>query len=231
MKMRERHELADGHHVDDERALADAADVDPAEDQRERDQERRAGPAGRQRRPVVAERDGGRRHDARLARGAREPLHPADLEADEIAERRARVEIRAAGRVEAAAQLGEAERDGERQQPDQDEADRAPRADLRRDLRRPEEDRAADHLVDAERGEVPASERALQRDHPTRLYHERSAALNLRAEDLRIYRGGLNFADAPAGRVGFFNSCAQLSTTTICLTVTAASSSRTIRKR
>ena len=83
--------------------------------------------------------------------------------ADEAAERRAGVEIGAAGAIEAAADFREAQRHGERGEPHQHEADRAPGADLRRDLRRHQEDRAADHLVDADRGEVPAPERAPQR--------------------------------------------------------------------
>ena len=64
-------------------------------------------------------------------------------------------------RVEAAADFGEAQRDRQRREAHQHEADRAPGADLRRDLRRHQEDRAADHLVDADRGEIPAPERAL----------------------------------------------------------------------
>ena len=121
----------------------------------------RARPARGGGRPVVAERDGDAGHHARLARRAREPLHPADLERREAAERRARVEIRSAGAVEAAADLGEAQRDRQRREAHQHEPDRrSTRADLRRDLRRHQEDRAADHLIDADRGQIPAAERA-----------------------------------------------------------------------
>ena len=88
-----------------------------------------------------------------------------DFERDEASERRARVEIRTAGAVEAAADFGEAQRHGERRDAHQHETDRTPRADLRRDLRGHEEDRAADHLIDADRRQVPAAERALQRRH------------------------------------------------------------------
>ena len=107
---------------------------------------------------VVTERDDGRRHDAGLTGGPREPLHPANLEADEIAEGRARVEVGAARGIEPAAQLREAERNRQRQEPDQDEADRAPGADLRRHLRGPEKDRRSP--VDAEGGEIPSTQRA-----------------------------------------------------------------------
>ncbi len=67
------------------------------------------GRAGRERRPVEA-RATRREHvdDRRPAGGAREPQHPADLERREPAERRARVEVRAAGAVEAARHFGEA---------------------------------------------------------------------------------------------------------------------------
>ena len=106
-----------------------SADVMPMSD-------RGARPADGHRRPVVAERDGDAGHHARLAGGAREPLHPADFERDEASERRAGVDVRSAGAVEPAADFGEAQRDGQRRDAHQHEPDRAPRADLRRDLRR-----------------------------------------------------------------------------------------------
>jgi hypothetical protein len=115
--------------------------------------------------PVIAERHGDAGHHARLAGGAREPLHPPDLERDEPAERRARVEIRPAGAVEAAAQFGETQRDGERREPHQHERDRTPGANLRRHLRRHQKDRAADHLVDADGGQIPTAQRAPQGEH------------------------------------------------------------------
>ena len=76
------------------------------------------------------------------------------------AEGSAGVEIGAAGALESAADFGETERDGQREEADQHEADRAPGADLRSHLRRPHEDGAADHLVHADRSEIPFAKSA-----------------------------------------------------------------------
>ena len=97
---------------------------------------------------------------ARLARDARHPLHPPDFESDESAEGRAGVQIGAAGPFEPAADFGEAQRDEQRREPDRQKRDRAPVADLRGDLGRQDEDGAADHLVDADGGEIPLAELA-----------------------------------------------------------------------
>src|SRR5205807_4259170 len=80
----------------------------------------------------------------------------------ESSEGRASVQIRPAGPVEAAADLRETQRHRERRDPHQHEPDRAPGADLRRDLRRHQEDRAADHLIDPDRRQVPSAQRASQ---------------------------------------------------------------------
>ena len=56
------------------------------------------GAPGRHRRPVEAERRDQHVDDRGPARDAREPLHPADFERREAAERGPRIEVRAAGR-------------------------------------------------------------------------------------------------------------------------------------
>ena len=75
---------------------------------------RGAGPAPRHRGPVEPERADEHVDHRGPARDAREPLHPADFEGGEPAERGASVEIGPAGPFEAAADLGEAERDQHR---------------------------------------------------------------------------------------------------------------------
>ena len=92
-------------------------------------------------------------------------MHPAHFERDEGAECSSRVDVRSAGTIEPAADFGEAQRHGEGRDAHQHETDRTPRADLRRDLRGHEEDRAADHLIHADRREIPAAERAPERRH------------------------------------------------------------------
>ena len=102
----------------------------------------------------------------------------------------------------------------ERGEPHQHERERTPAADLRGDLRRHQEDGAADHLVDADRGQIPAPERAPQEcvmtggcimcesltsamhtTLPRRFYADpdfyraRTRALLLRSLDLRRPRG------------------------------------------
>ena len=124
----------------------------------------RAPPAGRHDRPVEAERKRQAVDDGCLARGARDPLHPAHLEADEPAERRARVEIRTARPLEAAADFGEAKRDEQRREAGHDERRHAPGADLRGHARRRQENGAADDLVDADRRQIPAPQLAPERD-------------------------------------------------------------------
>ena len=98
--------------------------------------------------------------DRRLARDAREPHHPADFEADEAAVRRARRQVRAAGAIEAAADLGKAQRDQQRRKPDREKRQRAPGPDLPRDVGRQQKDGAADDLIDADRGQIPAAQLA-----------------------------------------------------------------------
>ena len=107
---RQRHELADRQRVDEPCALTDAAHVDQREHRGHARQHQVARPARGQHWPVVPERDGDAGHDAGLARRTREPLHPADFERGEAAERRARVEIRSAGAFKAAADFGKTER-------------------------------------------------------------------------------------------------------------------------
>ena len=82
--------------------------------------------------------------------------------ADEAAERRARVEVRAAGAVRTGCRPPRSTARRRARRAPSDERERAPAADLRGDLRRHQEDGAADHLVDADRGEIPAAERAVQ---------------------------------------------------------------------
>ena len=160
-----RQQLSDRQCVDQPRALADAAHVHPGQRRGDAEEQQRPWPAGGDGLPVVAERHRDAGHHARLTGGAREPLHPSDLERDEPPERRARIEIRSTGALEAAAGFREAQRDGERCEPHQHESDRAPGADLGGHLRRHQKDGAADDLIDPDRGEIPAPERASQREH------------------------------------------------------------------
>ena len=138
---------------------------------RERDQERRARPADRQRRPVVAERDAvAAMMLAWLVARENHCIQP--ISKPTKSPNAARVKTYGppvvSKRLLNSAKQSATDSD---ENADQHEADRAPRADLRGDLRRPQEDRAADHLVDADRGEVPAPERPLQRDIRRELYH------------------------------------------------------------
>src|SRR5713101_3547390 len=81
-------------------ALADATHVHPRERGGDANEQRRPRPAAGHDRPVVAERDGDAGDDRGLARRAREPLQPADLERDEGTECGASIDVRAAGPVE-----------------------------------------------------------------------------------------------------------------------------------
>ena len=124
----------------------------------------RAGPvkAQRQRQPV----------DHRgAARDAAEPQHPADLEADEAAEGDPGRANRSARGLETAADLGEAQRDQQRRQADGGEHHRPPVADLAGDVGGQQEYCRADHLVDADGGQVPTAQRAPQRRHYRRRRH------------------------------------------------------------
>ena len=87
---------------------------------------------------------------------------PADFERDKWTERRAGIEMSAACPFKPAAGLCKAQCHEQRGEADENERNRGPVADLGRDLRRQYEDRTADHLVDANRGEVPLAEFAPQ---------------------------------------------------------------------
>ena len=126
----------------------------------------RQGPAGARGygRQVEAKREREGICNAGLAGDARHPLHPADFESDETTERGARVQVGAACSFEAAADLGEAQRDEQRRAADRQKRNRAPRAHLSRHLRRQQEDRTADHLIHADCGEIPLPELASERE-------------------------------------------------------------------
>ena len=100
--------------------------------------------------------------DAQLAT-RREPLHPADFERREAAERRTREEVRAASRVEPAAHLRERRRDHQRHESHADDEEGAPAAGRCGQRCGQREDGAADDLIDANRAQVPAPELAAKR--------------------------------------------------------------------
>jgi hypothetical protein len=143
------------------RARLDSEHVDPREDeQRQYDRDplpdatARAG-------PEVA--DGAREKDgeARDRRDASDPRHPADLEPDEVSERLARVDDRASRAVEEARRLREAK---DQQQDREPRGEDGPHArgpeQLRRRDRQDQIDAAADDVVDRQRDDLPARDRA-----------------------------------------------------------------------
>ncbi len=159
---RQRRKLADGQAVDHPRRLLDAADVDPRqEDGQGRDRGRPRQPNG-ERWPVERQSEREAVDHRGVTGHSREPQQPADFETDETSERRARGKNGAAGSIEAAARFCEAQGDRQGQQADGQKRKRSPRTDPGMDLRRQQEDRAADHLVDADRGQVPLPQRAAQ---------------------------------------------------------------------
>ena len=93
--------------------------------------------------------------DAQLAARVNHSIQPTS-NAAKPAERRARVEVGSAGALEAAADFGERQRDQHRRHADRRDHPRAPGAGRRGQRRGQREYRAADDLVDADRGEIPA---------------------------------------------------------------------------
>ena len=87
-------------------------------------------------------------------------MQPADLEADERAERRPREEIGAAGLAEPARHFGEAEHDDQRRDSANDDCQRTPRAGQDRERGRQAEHAGADDGIDDDRGQVPAPDGA-----------------------------------------------------------------------
>ncbi len=158
----QRQQLGDREDVHDHLALPDAADVDPADRRDDRREERRTRHRSEQRRPVASERVDEDVDHRRPARRAREPHHPADFEGGESAERRACVEVRASGSLEAAPCFGERQRREQRGESDRCDEPRSPCPGRRGEPRGEREDAAADHLVHADGGEVPAAQLAAQ---------------------------------------------------------------------
>ena len=159
----ERKQLADGEEIDRPRALSHAEQVDERQGTENPDDEQHVWQAAGHRWNVEAQRQRNAVGHTGPAGKARHPLHPADLEPDQPAKRRARVDVRAAGHLEATADLGEAERDEQRRQPGEGKRHDCPGADLLGYPRRQKENPAADHLVDADRHQVPSAERASER--------------------------------------------------------------------
>ena len=156
----EREQLPHRQHVQYQAALLDPLDVDGGNRDDDRRDEGGARPAGPERRHVEPERRGQDVDDRRPARRAREPQHPADFERGKAAERRASVQVGAACAIEPAAHLGKRQRDEHRGQADRRDEPGAPAADARGIERRLRKDRAADHLVDADRRQIPAAQLA-----------------------------------------------------------------------
>ena len=159
---RQRREFRDREQIDDQGALANAADIHPGEGERHRRDHHDAADPARHRRPVETQCEGHGVDDRSLSGDARDPLHPADFERDEAAKGGTGVKVGAAGAPEPASHLGETQRDQQRREPYGDKRDRPPVPDLRSELRGQDEHGAADHLVDADRRQVPFAEFAQQ---------------------------------------------------------------------
>ncbi len=176
--------LEDHHREIRAARFLDADVADPGQRQHDRDRGQVEQCAGRDE-MVVGERErriGQRRRqvDAEVIEQAREIAGPADRDGrcrdavfehhvpadepgDELAERRVRIRVRAAGHRDQRRELGVAERREAAADRRHDEAEHDRRARvLGRGLSRDHEDAAADHGADAERGQSPRSERALE---------------------------------------------------------------------
>ncbi len=153
----QRRQLSDGQHIDHEAALTDAADVD----QRDRCDHQRdqngARCACRERGPVEPQRR--RKHvDHRgPAGGPGEPQQPSHFKGRESSERRARIQIRAAGALEPAADFGERHRDHHRRQADGCDHPRAPGSSTGSERCGEREHRGADDLIDTDGREIPSA--------------------------------------------------------------------------
>ena len=91
----------------------------------------------------------------------RDPGHPADLEPDELPERRPRVDVGAAGPVEEAPRLGEAQDEEEHGEAGrQDRPDARGAEQLRRGHGQDQIHAAPDDVVDRERHDLPAGDGA-----------------------------------------------------------------------
>ena len=87
-------------------------------------------------------------------------MQPPDLESDGRTERFPRVEIRATGLIEAAADLRKADDDDEDAESGDENGDGARGAGQRGERRRKPEDTTANDAVDDDRGERPAADGA-----------------------------------------------------------------------
>ena len=111
--------------------------------------------------PEEADRAREEDREAGDRRDARDPGHPADLEPDEVAERRARVDVGAAGPVEEAAGLREAEDEEQHREARREDRPDARRSQQRRRGHRQDQvDAASDDVVDRERDDLPARDDA-----------------------------------------------------------------------
>ena len=153
----ERQELSDREDDGGARSGFDPDDVDPGEEpelEQDRQSEPRSAARGRPEiRQNTAEEDG----QARDGGDAGEPRHPANLEAREVSERGAGVEIGAAGLVETAPRFREAQDDEENDQSAGRDGPYARRPQQLRGRHGQDEIHAAsDHAVDRERDDLPA---------------------------------------------------------------------------
>ena len=127
--------------------------------ERRRDHERAArGTLGA--RPDLADRLGEPGGEARGDRHARDPRHPSDFEPDELAESRRRVDVGAAGPVEEARRLGEAQDEQEHGDAREEHGPDARGAEHGRGGGGQQVDAAADHFVDREPDDLPPRDRA-----------------------------------------------------------------------
>ena len=140
--------------------MLDAHDVDPGDEgDRQRD-DRDAGHASRGARPEESESLGQSVPESGPGRDASQPRHPAHLEARELTEGLAGVDIGAAGLVEMAAGLRKAEREQQDGEARQRHRQQARRPQQRRGRGRKQIDAASDYAVERESDNLPPRDRA-----------------------------------------------------------------------
>ncbi len=195
----ERNHLGDREEDSRPGARLHSHDVDPGQErERHGDHERARHPHGGvvpQEPERLCEAVGERRD----RRDARQPRHPADLEAHELAERLAGVDVPAARLVEVAGGLREAEDEEGDGPAGQQHAPQARRPEEGRGGRRQQVHSAADDVVDREPHDLPARDRPPEGGLLTdpRLGHSRSRSALRKASSsssisARVARAGLS---------------------------------------
>ena len=151
----QREKLSPCEDIDRSRAVADADEVNGGQDgDRPHDDCRPRRPHAHRR------REAGQRDDEAIGQGgqrsdAGQPVHPAGFEADEVSERRTRVEVRPAGLTEMAGRLRETENEDEDRHGENQRRPKRERAQKLVRLGWEQKDTAADDGIDAEEDEAP----------------------------------------------------------------------------